>query len=53
VAFTVSVTPQGAGTPTGTVTVSTGSKVLCTVTLAMAAGNCTTTSQALGACSTP
>ena len=47
--FTVTVTPQYTGAPTGTVVVSTGATTLCTVHLASgpSAGTCTTTPQAL------
>ena len=43
--FTVAVTPQFSGAPTGTVTVSAGSTLLCTVTLPGL--TCATTGQAL------
>ena len=43
--FSVAVTPQFSGAPTGTVSVSTGATLLCTVTLP--ATTCTTTGQAL------
>ena len=48
-AFSVTVTPQYTGTPTGTVVVSTGATVLCTVFLpaGSASGTCAPTAQAL------
>ncbi|HVX21805.1 MAG TPA: Ig-like domain-containing protein, partial [Acidimicrobiales bacterium] len=47
--FTVAVAPAYAGVPTGTVTVQSGSTVLCTVTLDSAAGTCSPSAAALGA----
>jgi hypothetical protein len=45
----VTVSPQYGGTPTGTVTVNSGSTAICTITLASAAGSCTFPATALPA----
>ncbi len=50
ITFTSNVTPQFAGTPTGTVSVKTGATTLCTITLPST--TCQTTSTALGAAGT-
>jgi hypothetical protein len=46
---TVTVSPQYGGTPAGTVTVNSGSRTICTITLASAAGSCAIPSTALPA----
>jgi hypothetical protein len=45
----VTVSPEFAGTPGGTVTVAESSTVLCTITLSTAAGSCTLSATRLGA----
>jgi hypothetical protein len=53
VTFTVHVTPQYSGTPTGAVAVKAGVTSLCTVTLSNGTGTCSLANSKLGAASTP
>ena len=52
IVFTADVTPQFAGTPTGTVTIATGSTTLCTIALP-AATTCSAQNDAVKASATP
>ena len=45
--LTVTVTPQYSGTPSGKVTIKTGTTTVCTITLASGKGHCTLTARQL------
>jgi hypothetical protein len=49
VRLTATVTPHNAGTPTGTVTVKSGTATVCTITLSGGHGNCSPTAALLAA----